>query len=104
LENAVLVQEWCIFNVIVVGDTRFGTSFIMMERLVQVRSALQKMMVDDQWTEYMGQAGQHAEGAEGTAGTVGNPSFWKKVVMLVDIIRQVCGICTAIDHMVGGIL
>ena len=35
-------------------ETRFATNFIMIDRLVQVRNALERMVVDDDWNTFMG--------------------------------------------------
>ena len=35
-------------------ETRFATNFIMVDRLVQVRNALERMVVDDDWNTFMG--------------------------------------------------
>ena len=34
--------------------TRFATNFIMIDRLVQVHNALERMVVDDNWSTFMG--------------------------------------------------
>ena len=35
-------------------EMRFATNFIMIDRLVQVRNALERMVVDDDWNTFMG--------------------------------------------------
>ena len=35
-------------------ETRFATNFIMVDRFVQVRNALERMVVDDDWNTFMG--------------------------------------------------
>ena len=35
-------------------ETHFATNFIMIDRLVQVRNALERMVVDDDWNTFMG--------------------------------------------------
>ena len=34
-------------------ETRFATNFIMIDRLVQVHNALERMVVDDDWNTFM---------------------------------------------------
>ena len=35
-------------------ETRFATNFIVIDCLVQVRNALERMVVDDNWNTFMG--------------------------------------------------
>ena len=34
-------------------ETRFATNFIMIDRLLQVRNALERMIIDDEWSTLM---------------------------------------------------
>jgi hypothetical protein len=36
-----------------IGETRFGTNFIMLGRLVEVRRELQKTVVDEKWEAWV---------------------------------------------------
>jgi len=35
------------------GKTRFGSNFLMVDRLLKVRQALEQSVVDEQWTLYV---------------------------------------------------
>jgi hypothetical protein len=35
------------------GDTRFGTNFIMLERLQKVKTPIQQMIVGSEWKKYV---------------------------------------------------
>lgn len=41
------------FSLVMSGKTRFGSNFLMVDRLVRVRQALQQSVVDEQWISYV---------------------------------------------------
>jgi hypothetical protein len=46
-------QVWGEIELVDVRETRFGSNFIMVDRLLQVRTALEQSVVDPQWASYM---------------------------------------------------
>ena len=41
------------FSLVLAGKTRFGSNFMMVDRLLEVRQALEQSVVDEQWTSYV---------------------------------------------------
>ena len=58
------------------GETRFGTSFFLMERLLTVRDGLEQLMADTEWKAWAGQP-KYATSAAATKAVVHDPCFWK---------------------------
>jgi hypothetical protein len=46
------------------GDMRFATNFIMLDRMVEVREALQKLVVGREWREWNGKSNHLNDGDE----------------------------------------
>ena len=41
------------YSLVLAGKTRFGSNFMMVDRLLEVRQALEQSVVDEQWTSYV---------------------------------------------------
>ncbi|GAQ80551.1 hypothetical protein KFL_000560400 [Klebsormidium nitens] len=80
------------------GETRFGTNFIMLERMLKVRDALEEVVVDRDWKAWMdgGSAALRNAGAE-IQSTVVSTSFWRKVQELVDICWRIVALMKQVD-------
>jgi hypothetical protein len=68
------------------GETRFGTHFMMLERLMEVRQPLQQMVMSDEWIAWSATA-KYKNSAEGVQECIVNSAWWKPVNALVKLTR-----------------
>ena len=63
-------------------ETHFATNFIMIDRLLQVRNALERMIIDDEWPTFMSDFRRRSSMAYAKAGLVRpfirSDGFWDK--------------------------
>ncbi len=80
------------------GETRFGTQFIMLQRLLQVKDDLQETVMDKEFKQWA--AGKARRGGDSTAvtKTVVDENFWKAAGQLV----SVCEPIIALLHLTDG--
>lgn len=62
------------------GDTRFGTHFIMLERMLKVRPALQQMAFSTDWEDW--QCGSSVKKTTVTE-ILTSCDFWKAIALVV---------------------
>ena len=60
------------------GDTRFATSFIMLQRMKAVKLKLVALLVDEEYVQWAAQR-QYKEASEEAADTLYSREFWKQV-------------------------
>jgi hypothetical protein len=74
------------------GETRFGTHFMMMDRLLQVKMALKQMVVSDEWVAWTATktSADKLEKINGVVECIEDNSWWKGVHALVDLTRYCC--------------
>lgn len=60
------------------GDTRFATSFVMLQRMKAVKLKLLALLVDEEYEAWAGQR-QYKEAADEAADTLHDREFWKQV-------------------------
>jgi len=60
------------------GDMRFATNFIMLDRMLEVREALQELVVGQEWKEWNGKS-NHSDDGDEVRDRVLRSGFWKNV-------------------------
>lgn len=72
-------------------QTRFATTFLMIERLVEVREAVESTVHDAQWNEYTRKltSTQKQEKANSVRRSVRNDEFWRRCLNFVHIVEPV---------------
>jgi len=60
------------------GDTRFATNFIMLDRMLEVREALQELVVGREWREWNGKS-NHLDNRDEVRDCVLRSGFWKNL-------------------------
>jgi hypothetical protein len=60
------------------GDTRFATNFIMLNRMLEVKEALQELVVGREWREWNGES-NHSDDGDKVKDCVLRSEFWKNL-------------------------
>ncbi len=60
------------------GDTRFATNFIMLDHMLEVREALQELVVGREWREWNGKS-NHSDDGDEVRDCVLRSGFWKNL-------------------------
>jgi hypothetical protein len=60
------------------GDTRFATNFIMLDRMLEVREALQELVVRREWREW-NEKSNHSDDGDEVRDYVLRSKFWKNL-------------------------
>jgi len=60
------------------GDTRFATNFIMLDRMLEVKEALQKLVVGREWREW-NRKSNHSDDKDEVRDCVLRNGFWKNL-------------------------
>jgi len=60
------------------GDTRFATNFIMLDRMLEVKEALQELVVGREWREWNGKS-NHSDDGDEVRDCVLWSGFWKNL-------------------------
>jgi hypothetical protein len=60
------------------GDTRFATNFIMLNRMLEVREALQELIVGREWGKWNGKS-NHSDDEDKVKDCVLRSEFWKNL-------------------------
>ena len=69
------------------GETRFGTNFIMLSRLVEVKRELQKTVVDEKWVAWVERGDRRVKaGAETCKAAVMDDRWYTKAVDLLSLV------------------
>ena len=83
-------------NLLMPGETRFASKFIMMEHLLKVRGALEQTVVDPQWTQYVStlvndrnKKSQPKTASLDTKTVVQLNHFWNRCVNFIDLVEPV---------------
>ena len=91
------------------ADTRFGSNLIMLQRLLDVKAALQLMVEDAQWKKWTPATRRRAvteEGAdepearrdkESTTATINDADFWKFVSVFVRLCKPIMVLLRTVD-------
>ena len=67
------------------GDTRFGTSFICLERILSEQKAVERTVTDEEWDTWVKETAGVRSKAENAKGLAFNASWWTSVQQLVSI-------------------
>ena len=87
--NPGLLQRSDLFTVLLctAGDTRFGTNFIMLGRLVDVKRELQQTVVDEKWEGWIERGDRRVkEGAETCKAAVMDDRWYTTVAQLMGLV------------------
>jgi hAT family C-terminal dimerisation region len=68
------------------ADTRFAFSFVMMSRLLECKSALEKLVVSDEWAEFAGGA-RVRDASLDCRDTILSSRFWKNCDSIVTLLE-----------------
>jgi len=60
------------------GDTHFATNFIMLDRMLEVKEALQKLVVGREWREW-NRKSNHSDDGDDVRDCVLRSGFWKNL-------------------------
>jgi hypothetical protein len=69
------------------GETRFGTFFLMLDRLCEVKDALEEMLVHSSWRQWANSRGQHEAGAIKAKQLIRDDEFWEQATLLVNVTK-----------------
>ena len=79
---AVFLKHEAKFSLLMPGQTRFASHFIMIDRLLNVKEALEQTVVDPQWTAYISKRSRDGRDKARTARTIKivvlNEHFWDR--------------------------
>ncbi len=73
-----LFREKSALDLLKPGDTRFATKFIMLDRMLEVRKALQELVVGREWREWNGKS-NHSDDGDEVKDCVLRSGFWKNL-------------------------
>ena len=83
------------------ADTRFATNFIMIERLLQVRGALERMIIDDRWGIYLIELRARGGNSHETMGAVRrsirSDGFWNSCENFLFMVTPVLEVLRVFD-------
>jgi hypothetical protein len=68
------------------GETRFGTHFMMLERLLEVKQPLQQMVMSDEWSAWSS-AAKYKQPADEVQERITDSNWWRLVTALVKLTR-----------------
>lgn len=72
------------------GETRFGSPFLMLERVLKVKARLQQFVVSNAWSTVVGNIRSADQaGAEEHKDTVLSAAYWKSVKLLCDLVEPI---------------
>ncbi len=74
------------------GDTRFGTNFIMLERLQNVKTPIQQMIVSLEWKKWM-----CSDEKEDVECAFFSNQFWKLLTLIVKVIEPIFNLMRLVD-------
>ena len=81
------------FSLLMPGQTRFASHFIMIDRLLNVKEALEQTVVDPQWTAYISKRSRDGRDKARTARTIKtvvlNEHFWDRCTNFHEMVAPV---------------
>ena len=81
------------FSLLMPGQTRFASHFIMIDRLLNVKEALEQTIVDPQWTAYISKRSRDGRDKARTARTIKtvvlNEHFWDRCTNFQEMVAPV---------------
>lgn len=94
--NTVQHASYNISLVTLAGDTRFGTNFLMLGRLVEVHQKLKQMVADDKWHAWE-QTQKNTSEAAGVRNLINQDSFWVLVEGIVEAVTPMMSLLRLVD-------
>jgi len=79
------------------GDTRFATNFIMLDRMLEVREALQELVVDREWREWNGKS-NHSDDRDEVRDYVLRSRFWKNLEEVLALTKGMVALLRECDR------
>jgi len=77
-QNQALFREKFALDLLKSGDTCFATNFIMLDHMLEVREALQELVVGREWREWNGKS-DHSDDGDEVRDCVLRSEFWKNM-------------------------
>jgi hypothetical protein len=81
------------------GDTRFATNFIMLDRMLEVREALQNLVVGREWREWNGKS-NHSDDGDEVRDCVLQSGFWKNLEVVLALTKGTVALLQECDQEV----
>jgi hypothetical protein len=81
-----LFREKFVLDLLKPGDTRFATNFIMLDRMLEVREALQELVVDREWREW-NEKSNHSDDGDEVRDCVLRSGFWKNLEKVLPLTK-----------------
>ncbi len=86
------------------GDMRLATNFIMLDCMLEVREALQKLVVGREWREWNGKS-NHSDDGDEVKEHVLRSGFWKNLEEVLALTKGMVALCgSAIEGWHLGVL
>ncbi len=79
------------------GDTRFATNFIMLDRMLEVREALQELVVGREWREWNGKS-NHSDDKDEVRVCVLGSGFWKNLEEVLALTKGMVALLRECDR------
>jgi len=79
------------------GDTRFATNFIMLDHMLEVREALQELVVGREWKEWNGKS-NHSDDGDEVKDCVLWSGFWKNVEKVLALTKGTVALLRECDR------
>jgi Protein of unknown function (DUF 659) len=79
------------------ADTRFGTQFMMLLRLYDLRKALQQTFVDPAWTAYIEDHPQHEDFHTQMFANVMNAAWWTRMDAILSVLKPIFVLLRLVD-------
>jgi hypothetical protein len=81
------------------GDTRFATNFIMLDRMLEVREALQELVVGREWREW-NRKFNHSDDGDEVRDCVLRSEFWKNLEKVLALTKGMVALLRECDRRV----
>ncbi len=75
------------------GDTRFGTNFIMLERLQKVKTPIQQMIMSSKWKKWM-----CLDEKKNVECAFLSNQFWEVLILIVKVTKPIINLMRLIDY------
>jgi len=95
--NQVLFRGKSALDLLKPGDTHFATNFIMLDRMLEVREALQELVVGREWREWNGKS-NHSDHGDEVRDCVLRSGFWKNLEEVLALTKGMVAVLRECDR------
>jgi hypothetical protein len=92
-----LFREKSALDLLKPGDMRFATNFIMLDRMLEVREALQELVVGQEWREWNGKS-NHSDDGDEVKDCVLRSGFWKNLEKVLTLTKGTVALLRKCDR------